>query len=49
MLDAFPAWTPSATFSPLVPRISNPYGWYVHVVNGKQTLEQPTPVNIFAG
>jgi hypothetical protein len=46
MLGAFPAWTPNKTALPMLPRVSNPYAWYVKVVDGKQTLAQPNAVNV---
>jgi ABC-type branched-subunit amino acid transport system substrate-binding protein len=45
MLGAFPAWTPSKPGG-ILSRVSNGYGWYVHVVNGEQKLESTTPVDI---
>jgi ABC-type branched-subunit amino acid transport system substrate-binding protein len=45
MLGAFPPWTPSKPGGVLA-RVSNGYGWYVHVVNGQQKLESTTPVDI---
>jgi ABC-type branched-subunit amino acid transport system substrate-binding protein len=49
MLGAFPAWTPNKTAVPLLPRISNPYAWYVKVVGGKQVLAQPQAINVLGG
>jgi ABC-type branched-subunit amino acid transport system substrate-binding protein len=45
MLGAFPAWTPSKPGG-ILARVSNGYGWYVHIVNGEQKLESTTPVDI---
>jgi ABC-type branched-subunit amino acid transport system substrate-binding protein len=46
MLGAFPAWTPNKSSLPMLPRISNPYAWYVKVADGKQTLAKPEAVNV---
>ncbi len=46
MLGAIPPWTPTNSVSALLPRISNGYGWYVKVADGKQTLDQPDAVEI---
>jgi ABC-type branched-subunit amino acid transport system substrate-binding protein len=46
MLGAFPLWTPNKSAVPMLPRISNPYAWYVNVVNGKHALAKPEAVNV---
>jgi ABC-type branched-subunit amino acid transport system substrate-binding protein len=46
MLGAFPPWTPNKSAVAMIPRVSNPYAWYVKVVNGKQALAKPETVRV---